>query len=135
MFMTLRNPTLFKSCSAFAPVCNPSENRWGHKVFSAYLGPKGPTWDQYDTVKVLQSLGGRFPVPVMVDQGTRDFFSRSPDEDALTSLRLVKAVNSQSGIPFLFSFREGYDHFYWFIQTFVVFHIDFHAKQLGITGV
>lgn len=28
----LRNPDIFKSISAFAPICNPTKSQWGQKV-------------------------------------------------------------------------------------------------------
>ena len=36
--LALRNPTAFRSVSAFAPICNPTQVPWGHKAFSNYLG-------------------------------------------------------------------------------------------------
>ncbi|VDK83307.1 unnamed protein product [Cylicostephanus goldi] len=38
----LRNPSLFKSISAFAPICNPMNCSWGQKAFSGYLGEHRP---------------------------------------------------------------------------------------------
>lgn len=34
MVLALRNPGKFKSVSAFAPICNPSEVPWGIKAFT-----------------------------------------------------------------------------------------------------
>lgn len=34
----LKNPELFKTCSAFAPIVAPSQVPWGQKAFKGYLG-------------------------------------------------------------------------------------------------
>ena len=41
----LKNPGLYKSASAFAPICNPTECPWGQKAFQGYLGNDKSTWE------------------------------------------------------------------------------------------
>uniref|UniRef100_A0A8C4WPF6 S-formylglutathione hydrolase n=1 Tax=Eptatretus burgeri TaxID=7764 RepID=A0A8C4WPF6_EPTBU len=43
----LRNPGLYKSVSAFAPICNPVQCPWGHKAFQNYLGADQDAWKIY----------------------------------------------------------------------------------------
>ena len=38
LVLALRNPAAFKSVSAFAPICNPTQVPWGQKAFAGYLG-------------------------------------------------------------------------------------------------
>jgi S-formylglutathione hydrolase len=40
----LRNPGLFRSVSAFAPICHPQACPWGQKAFAGYLGADQATW-------------------------------------------------------------------------------------------
>ncbi len=40
----LKNPGLYASVSAFAPICHPSECPWGQKAFTGYLGPRSAAW-------------------------------------------------------------------------------------------
>jgi len=44
----LKNPDIYKSVSAFAPIAAPSQCPWGVKAFSGYLGEDRETWKQYD---------------------------------------------------------------------------------------
>lgn len=36
--IALKNPGVFKSLSAFAPICNPCNVPWGTKAFTGYFG-------------------------------------------------------------------------------------------------
>ena len=36
--IALKNPGVYKSASAFAPICNPVNCPWGEKAFTGYLG-------------------------------------------------------------------------------------------------
>lgn len=38
LVLALKNPSAFKSVSAFAPICNPTQVPWGKKAFAGYLG-------------------------------------------------------------------------------------------------
>jgi S-formylglutathione hydrolase len=40
----LKNPSKYKSISAFSPICNPINVPWGKKVFGGYLGEDEATW-------------------------------------------------------------------------------------------
>ena len=44
LIMTLKNPGMFSSVSAFAPISHPMECPWGHKCFGGYLGEDKDTW-------------------------------------------------------------------------------------------
>ena len=35
--IALKNPSLFKSVSAFAPICNPKQCPWGQNVMHSYI--------------------------------------------------------------------------------------------------
>lgn len=36
--IAFKNPTQFKSVSAFSPICNPTNGAWGKKALGGYLG-------------------------------------------------------------------------------------------------
>ena len=72
LVLALRNPELFHSVSAFAPIVNPSQVPWGQKAFSAYLGEDRTNWAEWDATALLG--GGALPYPILVDQGTSDSF-------------------------------------------------------------
>ena len=56
LVLGLREPQLYKSISAFAPIANPSAVPWGEKAFSGYLGDDRAAWKQYDATELARSL-------------------------------------------------------------------------------
>ena len=54
LVLGLRNPNLYKSISAFAPICHPMQAPWGEKAFGNYLGPDREAWKQYDATELGQ---------------------------------------------------------------------------------
>ena len=66
----LKNPGMFKSVSAFAPICNPTKCPWGQKAFSGYLGGTLAGKD-YDSVELMKIYNGP-EVPILIDQGDLD---------------------------------------------------------------
>ncbi|HWS75125.1 MAG TPA: alpha/beta hydrolase-fold protein, partial [Quisquiliibacterium sp.] len=119
----LRNPHRYRSVSAFAPISAPSLCPWGRKAFSGYLGDDPGAWAAYDA-SALAALQ-RFPTPILVDQGTADKFLA----EQLLPQRLADAC-SASGTELRLRMHDGYDHGYWFIQSFVEDHLRHHAALL-----
>mmetsp|Transcript_31337 Transcript_31337/g.76442 ORF Transcript_31337/g.76442 Transcript_31337/m.76442 type:complete len:283 (-) Transcript_31337:43-891(-) len=121
----LKNPGLYRSVSAFSPICNPTDCPWGVKAFTGYLGAENKeAWDEYDATLLLSSYEGP-KTPILVDQGTEDTFL----EEQLKPQRLEDACE-QAGVPLKLRMQDGYDHSYYFISTFVEDHINFHAQHL-----
>jgi S-formylglutathione hydrolase len=121
--LALRYPGRFRSVSAFAPICAPSEVPWGEKAFRGYLGDDVSAWKEHDAVALIER-GGRLP-KLLVDQGEADQFLASQ----LRPERLEQACRS-SGQPLVLRRHEGYDHGYFFIASFIGDHLDHHAAQL-----
>lgn len=120
----LRNPGRYRSVSAFAPICAPSQVSWGQKAFAGYLGDDRSAWLDYDATELV----GRRPLPyeILVDQGTDDKFLAE-------QLRpeLFEAACARAGQRLRLRRQAGYDHSYWFIQTFIPDHVAWHAAALG----
>lgn len=113
----------FKSVSAFAPICAPSECPWGEKAFSHYLGDDQSVWRQHDATHLLLNKDSLFD-EVLIDQGLKDqFYSQLNPE------KFQQACNAV-GQKISLRFHEGYDHGYYFIQSFMDDHLQFHALQL-----
>ena len=121
--LALANPDLFKSVSAFSPICSPMHCPWGEKAFKQYLGQDSNTWKQYDSCELIKEHG--LPWPVLVDQGTDDSFL----EEQLKPELLVDASKGQPH-PIILNMRKGYDHSYHFISSFIGEHIKHHAQYL-----
>ncbi|MCM3563089.1 S-formylglutathione hydrolase [Hydrogenophaga intermedia] len=122
--LALRHPGRFRSVSAFAPICAPTEVPWGHKAFAGYLGEDRSHWAQHDAVKLIES-GARAP-QLLVDQGLDDQFLAQQ----LAPERLQAACTA-AGQPLTLRRHAGYDHGYFFIQSFVGEHVAHHAAALN----
>lgn len=125
LVIALRNPARYRSVSAFAPIGSATRCPWGQKALSAYLGPEGPAWLEYDAASLLATRGWSGP-PILVDQGTQDGFLDTQLKPAL----LAQAAQ-RSGAPIDLRMQDGYDHSYYFIATFIADHLRHHAKALS----
>ena len=116
-------PDKFKSVSAFAPICAPIDCPWGQKAFSHYLGDDQAQWKAHDATELVLAKGSLFP-EVLIDQGLEDQF--------YSQLNPAKMNQVCESVGQKLSLREhaGYDHGYFFIQTFMDDHLQFHALQL-----
>jgi S-formylglutathione hydrolase len=125
LMLALRNPGLFRSVSAFAPICAPSRCPWGRKAFTGYLGSDEAGWQQYDASLLMAAHDQPFPGGILIDQGTADkFLAEQLYPEAF------EAACSQARQPLLLRRQPGYDHGYYFISTFIEDHLRFHAAQL-----
>ncbi len=123
--LALRHPDRFRSVSAFAPIAHPSVCPWGIKAFSGYLGDDRAAWAAHDATELMQRAQRPFPGDILVDQGEADKFLAEqlyPDDFA--------AACAAAGQPLQLRRHPGYDHGYYFIQTFIEDHLLHHAAQL-----
>ncbi|QNQ61705.1 S-formylglutathione hydrolase [Brucella sp. 6810] len=121
--IALKNPDRFKSVSAFAPIVQPSTAGWSRPALEKYLGPDEQAWRAYDATLLIED-GYRFP-EILVDQGTADGFL----DDGLRPWLLEEACR-KAGIALTLNMREGYDHSYFFISTFMGDHLRWHSERL-----
>ncbi|WP_332765601.1 S-formylglutathione hydrolase [Phenylobacterium sp.] len=124
--LALRHPELFKSVSAFAPICSPTRCDWGHKAFGAYLGEDEAAWCEHDAALLLEAgaAHGRFD-DILVDQGLADSFLESQLKP-----ELLEAAAAKAGQKLTLRRREGYDHSYFFMTSFIDDHLAWHAARL-----
>jgi len=122
--IALKNPGRFKSCSAFAPIVQPSTAGWSRPAFEKYLGPDEASWRNCDATLLIED-GHRFP-ELLVDQGTADGFL----DDGLRPW-LLEAACAKAGIALTLRMQEGYDHSYFFISTFMDDHLRWHAERIS----
>ena len=112
----------YRSVSAFAPICNPSETDWGRKQLAAYLGSDETLWEAHDPTKMMQEAG--FDGPILIETGASD-----QSMDLLKPERLAQAANARRQQS-TYRLQPGYDHSYFFVSTFMEDHIAFHAEAL-----
>ncbi|KAH8548599.1 s-formylglutathione hydrolase-like protein [Umbelopsis sp. PMI_123] len=124
----LKNPSQYKSVSAFSPIANPINCPWGHKAFGGYLGNDNKDqWKQYDACELLKSFNGK-TLDILVDVGTSDnFLEEQLKLDQLKDTAASIGRQDQVNVRY----QEGYDHSYYFISTFISSHIEHHAKYLN----
>ena len=121
----LKYPEIYKSISAFAPICAPTDCPWGKKAFSGYLGADTEVWKRHDAVELVRSLDKSQYRTILIDQGLNDEFL----EEQLKPKQLEQVCN-EVGFPLNLRYQEGYDHSYYFISTFMSDHIAHHAKTI-----
>ena len=119
----LRNPGRYRSLSSFAPIVAPMQCPWGKKAFSGYLGSDSENWKDYDSTELIRKWG--YDREILVDQGTADSFLKEQLKP-----ELLEKVCQEKSVKLNLRYREGYDHGYYFIQSFMSEHIDFHARAL-----
>lgn len=122
--IALRNPGRYKSVSAFAPIASPMRCPWGEKALNGYLGADPSRWRDYDATALIEDRGWTGP-PILVDQGTADPFLESQLKP-----HLLQDACEAAGVSLDLRLRDGYDHSYFFIATFIEDHLRFHACQL-----
>jgi S-formylglutathione hydrolase len=119
----LRNPEVYRSVSAFAPIVAPMHCPWGEKALTAYLGADRETWRDYDACELVRRRPSQ--AKIFIDQGAADDFL----ETQLKPDLLAEACEA-AGQPFELRLQPGYDHSYFFIQTFMEDHLRHHAAAL-----
>ena len=123
--IALKNPNQYKSVSAFAPICSPTNCPWGQKALALYLGDDQEAWKQYDTVELIKQHSTHQPLPVLIDQGDQDNFLQEQ-----LKTELLEAACRTANYPMTIRRQPDYDHSYYFIASFIGEHIKFHAQYL-----
>ncbi len=127
LVLALRNPDVFRSVSAFAPIAAPMRCPWGEKAFSGYLGADRETWKRYDASELVARADARkFAEGILIDQGLADQFlatQLNPD--------VFETACDAAGQPLTLRRHLRYDHGYYFIQSFIEDHVAHHARVLA----
>ncbi len=124
--LALKYPDLFRSVSAFAPICAPTQCPWGRKAFAGYLGDDSATWQAHDASALMaRQTQAPFPQGILIDQGLGDKFLAEQLHP-----HLLEAACSAVGQPLNLRRHAGYDHGYYFVSTFMADHVAHHAVSL-----
>jgi S-formylglutathione hydrolase len=122
-----RHPGVFKTLSAFAPICAPMQCPWGHKAFTGYLGADTGAWKAHDATALMAAqTQAPYPDGILIDQGLADKFLAEQLHP-----HLFEAACQAVGQPLTLRRHAGYDHGYYFIASFIDDHLRFHAQGLG----
>jgi S-formylglutathione hydrolase len=121
--IALSHPAHYRAATAFSPIAAPSQVPWGIKALGGYLGDNKEAWRKHDAVALIGD-GARFS-DFLVDIGTADPFLK----DQLRP-ELLEHACAKAGIPLSLRLQEGYDHSYYFVSSFMVDHLTWHAARL-----
>ena len=121
--IALRNPDRYCCVSAFAAIVAPSDCPWGQKAFRNYLGEDRALWGLYDATQLVANAETQ--IPILLDQGLADQFL----QEQLHTHRFL-AASAAANYPVEYRARDGYDHSYFYIATFIEEHLRFHASHL-----
>ncbi len=121
--IALKNPDLFVSLSAFSPIANPTQSDWGRKQLSAYIGDDESYWADHDASLLLKERGWKSDI--LIDQGAKDQFLDLLKPESLADAMTTRRQSGQIRM------QEGYDHSYYFVQTFAHDHVAWHAERLN----
>lgn len=123
LVLALRHPEFYSCVSAFAPISQPSSSPWGITAFNHLLGSDKSAWADYDASMLIAKT--QATLPMLIEQGSADEFL----EEQLCPQKLLN-VAQQREFPLQYRVRDGYDHSYFFIASFIESHIALHADHL-----
>ena len=121
--IAMTHPERYRSVSAFAPIAHPTESDWVRKQFTAYLGEDRSTWAPHDATLLMRERG--YPGEILIDQGSDDQFLDLLKPESLAEAMLARRQ------PGMIRMQPGYDHSYWFVQSFMGDHVLWHAERLA----
>ncbi len=122
----LKHPQKFKSVSAFSPIVAPSQVPWGQKAFKGYLGDNKKEWEEHDaSALMLKTENAKDNPEILIDQGLDDQFLNVQLKPEIFDVACKKADQKLN-----FRLHAGYDHSYYFIQSFIDDHISHHMNIL-----
>ena len=127
LICALREPELWQSVSAFSPICHPSDCQWGIKAFTNYLGGDRNDWAAWDATQLVTQVPEGQQLPILIDQGADDDFLG----DQLKPGSLEQACICTHH-PLEINLRDGYDHSYFFVASFIDDHLRHHGRALGL---
>ena len=120
----LREPSLFRSISAFSPIVSPLNCPWGDKALTAYLGPDRSKWAAHDACELVRKQPHEGTI--LIDQGDADGFL-----DGQLKTHLFREACDEAGQAAIIRMQPGYDHSYFFIASFIEDHLRRHADALS----
>ena len=120
----LKNPGMYRSVTAFAPITNPINAPWGIKAFSTYLGADKESWKEWDATELVQTCKKPQTSYILIDQGKADEFY---EKKQLLPETFVEAAR-KNNVAVTLRMQEEYDHSYYFIASFIGDHLKHHLE-------
>ncbi len=128
LICALKNPGMYQSVSAFSPICNPAECAWGIKALGKYLGEDRNDWRDWDATQLIPHATEQ--LTLLIDQGSEDEFLGEQLKPGSLEQACIGTHH-----PLELRMREGYDHSYYFVASFINHHLHHHARALGLKAI
>ncbi len=128
LICALKNPGMYQSVSAFSPICNPAECAWGIKALGNYLGEDRNDWRDWDATQLIPHATEQ--LTLLIDQGSEDEFLGEQLKPGSLEQACIGTHH-----PLELRIREGYDHSYYFVASFINDHLYHHARALGLKAI
>ncbi|MGY0399286.1 MAG: S-formylglutathione hydrolase [Ostreibacterium sp.] len=123
LLIALTKPENYQSVSAFSPIVSPSNSDWGRDALLAYFGQDEAQYRAIDPCELVKEV--KKQLPMLIDQGSADEFLTNN-----LKIELFEQAAQAAGYRVEINRREGYDHSYYFIQSYIMEHFVFHAEYL-----
>ena len=98
------------------------------KALTGYMGKNVQDWSKWDATHLAEAYQGQ-PLEIFLDQGDADNFLL---QNQLLPHNFLKKAATNGHLQTVFKQREGYDHSYFYIASFIGEHIAYHAQLLKI---
>ncbi len=115
----LKRPDVFRTCSAFAPICSFTRAELSQKALAGYFGDgadEGRNWDACEL-----AAGSKFGGEILVDMGAEDDYMEADLRPGL-----LRAAFDAAGLRLRLRLHEHYEHSYYFVASFVADHFAHH---------
>ena len=125
--VAFKRPSDWVSVSALSPIGSPTRCPWGVKAFSNFLAGGLEEGKEYDPCELLAFGGFVKRDDILIDQGSADSFL----DQQLRPELLLEAAKS-AGQKITYRLQDGFDHSYYFVNSFIADHVKFHADRLHV---
>ena len=118
----LKNTNIFKSVSAFSPICSLHKSAFAKDACDKYLGNNIDKINLYDPIFLIENYNKLDQIKIdvgLADEFLNDLF--------INDFEKICEKNSQK---LIIKKHEGFDHGYYFIQSFINDHFKFHSSIL-----
>lgn len=124
LVLALRNPGLFRSVSAFAPVAHPTGHPFGQAIYTQYLGSDQETWKLYDATELVKR-GYGVGLNARIDIAGNDELA-----EMLLVEDLEQAAKETGRTDMQFIRHEGYPHGAPFVTSTVREVLQYHSDLI-----
>ena len=114
---------LYKSVSAFSPICSLFDSSFAKEIFANYLNNNRGELSHYDPITLIREAKKKIS-NIKIDVGLADEFLKDLYID-----KFVAACNV-AGQEISLNKHKGYDHGYYFINSFIEQHVEHHCSIL-----